>query len=246
MAKNKLAKFAEMADFKNVVQVSFKTSERVDYLLKGNWGSHYFGNGKPIVLELGCGKGEYTVSLAEKYPDKNYIGIDIKGARMFTGAKTAFRQGFENVAFLQTNIDNLPFFFDQHEVCEIWITFPDPQMKKSRRRLTSTFYMSHYSNILRSGGIVHLKTDSRFLFDYTLALVNLNKLEIVSVTDNLYQSEVLNEISGIKTFYEKQWIDRGIEIKYLAFKPKAREKWFEPDEQFEKDSYRSFGRSARQ
>lgn len=241
-----MAKFAEMAGFKNVIQVSIETSERVDYPLKGNWGSQHFGNGKPIVLELGCGKGEYTVSLAEKYPDKNYIGIDIKGARMFTGAKNALQRGLDNVAFLRTNIDNLPFFFDQHEIYEIWITFPDPQMKKSRRRLTSSFFMSRYSDILRNDGIVHLKTDSRFLFDYTLALVNLNRLEIVSVTDNLYQSEVLNEMLGIKTFYEKQWIDRGIDIKYLAFKPATREKWLEPDDRFEKDSYRSFGRSARE
>jgi tRNA (guanine-N7-)-methyltransferase len=246
VGKNKLAKFAEMAGFKNVVQVSFESSERVDYPLKGNWGSQHFGNGKPIVLELGCGKGEYTVSLAEKYPDKNYIGIDIKGARMFTGAKTALNRGLDNVAFLRTNIDNLPFFFDQHEIYEIWITFPDPQMKKSRRRLTSTFFMSRYSHVLRTNGIVHLKTDSRFMFDYTLAMVNLNRLEIVSGTDNLYHSEVLNEMLGIKTFYEKQWIDRGIDIKYLAFKPEAREKWLEPDERFEKDSYRSFGRSARE
>ena len=246
MGKNKLAKFAEMAGFKNVIQVSFETSERVDYQLKGKWGIKHFGNGKPIVLELGCGKGEYSVTLAEKYPEKNYIGIDIKGARIFTGAKIALQRGLDNVAFLRTNIDNLPFFFGQEEIDEIWITFPDPQMKKSRRRLTSTFFISRYSNMLRDGGIVHLKTDSRFMFDYTLAMVNLNNLEIVSVTDNLYQSPFLNELLSIQTFYEKQWSDRGIDIKYLAFKVEKRKKWLEPEERFEKDSYRSFGRSARQ
>jgi tRNA (guanine-N7-)-methyltransferase len=246
VGKNKLAKFAEMAEFKNVIQVSAMTAERNDHPLKGNWSELYFGNGKPIVLELGCGKGEYTIALAEKYPEKNYIGIDIKGARMYTGAKAALKQGLGNVAFLRADIDQLEFFFGHEEVDEIWLTFPDPQMKKARHRLTSTYYMSRYSYILKKEGLVHLKTDSRFLFDYTRALVNLNRLKVVSMTDNLYQSDILNELLNVKTFYEKQWIDRGIDIKYLAFIPVEREGWREPEERFEKDSYRSFGRSARE
>jgi tRNA (guanine-N7-)-methyltransferase len=246
VGKNKLAKFAEMAEFKNVIQVSAKTAERKDHPLKGNWSELYFGNGKPIVLELGCGKGEYTIALAEKYPEKNYIGIDIKGARMFTGAKAALKNSLNNVAFLRADIDQLEFFFGHEEVDEIWLTFPDPQMKKARRRLTSTYYMSRYSYILRRESLVHLKTDSRFLFDYTRALVNLNRLKVVSISDNLHQSDILNERLSVKTFYEKQWIDRGIDIKYLAFIPVEREGWLEPEERFEKDSYRSFGRSARE
>ncbi len=241
-----MAKFAEMAEFKNVIQVSGKSAERKDHPLKGKWSESYFGNGKPIVLELGCGKGEYTIALAEKYPEKNYIGIDIKGARMFTGAKAALQRGLDNVAFLRTDIDQLEYFFGHMEVDEIWLTFPDPQMKKVRRRLTSTYYMIRYSYLLKNDSVVHLKTDSRFLFDYTRALVSLNRLKVVAVTDNLYQSDILNELLRVKTFYEKQWIDRGIDIKYLAFLPGNREGWLEPEERFEKDSYRSFGRSARE
>lgn len=246
MGKNKLAKFAEMAGFKNVIQEPFKNTERKDHELKGRWGEAFFGNENPIVLELGCGKGEYTVKLAEKYAGNNFIGIDIKGARMFTGAKTALQSGLCNVAFLRTNIDNLSFFFDEDEVNGIWLTFPDPQMKKARRRLTSSFYLETYSRILRQGGLIHLKTDSKYLFDYTLALIKLNHLPIVTCTDNLYSSPILNEDLSIQTFYEKQWIDRGINIKYIAFMPGKKDKWIEPQIRIEKDSYRSFGRSARQ
>lgn len=235
-----------MAGFKNVIQASSKDLERKDRELKGEWSQSYFGNQNPIVLELGCGKGEYTVALAERYPENNYIGIDIKGARMHTGAKIALQRNLANVAFLRTNIDNLQFFFSENEVSEIWLTFPDPQMKKARRRLTSTYYISFYSQILEQGGQVHLKTDSGFMFDYTLALVKLNQLPIVNITDNLYNSPVLNERLGIRTFYEKQWIERGIDIKYLAFIPGKKHEWVEPIIRIEKDTYRSFGRSARE
>lgn len=235
-----------MATFKNVIQVTYDTAAASDHELKGAWSSKYFGNENPVILELGCGKGEYTVELAEKYPGCNYIGVDIKGARMHKGAKTALAKGLDNVAFLRTNIDNITSFFAEGEVTEIWLTFPDPQMKKARRRLTSTYYMPFYTGILKQGGIIHLKSDSGFMFDYTLAMVNQNGLEVVSVTDNLYRSEILSDLLAIRTFYEKQWIDRGIAIKYLAFIPEFREQWIEPEGQFEKDSYRSFGRSARE
>ena len=235
-----------MATFKNVIQVAYDTAAVSDHELKGAWSSRYFNNSNPVILELGCGKGEYTVELAEKYPGFNYIGVDIKGARMHKGAKTALAKGLDNVAFLRTNIDNITSFFAKGEVAGIWLTFPDPQMKKARRRLTSTYYMPLYAGILKEGGIIHLKTDSGFMFDYTLAMVNQNGLKVVSVTDNLYQSDILNDLLSIKTFYEKQWLDRGIDIKYLAFRPVCKEKWQEPEEQFEKDSYRSFGRSARE
>ncbi|MFZ5430789.1 MAG: tRNA (guanosine(46)-N7)-methyltransferase TrmB [Bacteroidota bacterium] len=246
MGKNKLKKFAEMAEFKNVIQVSYEIAGQNDHELKGAWNQNFFRNGNPVILELGCGKGEYTVELAGRYPENNYVGIDIKGARMYKGAKTALERKLENVGFLRTNIDNISSFFGRGEVDEIWLTFPDPQMKKARRRLTSTWYMRFYSDIVRPGGILHLKTDSKFMFDYTLAMVKLNRLEIVSVTENLYQSPLLNELLSIKTFYEKQWIDRGIDIKYLAFRLEKRTEWLEPEDRFEKDSYRSFGRSARE
>lgn len=246
MGKNKQAKYAEIANFKNVIQVPYHEGGETDHELKGKWNEKCFGKSHPITLELGCGKGEYSVALAQRYPENNFVGIDIKGARMFTGAKAAMHEALDNVAFLRTNIDNVGSFFDKNEVNEIWLTFPDPQMKRSRRRLTSAFYMTRYSGIVREGGIVHLKTDSKFMYDYTRALVKLNGLEIVSETDDLYQSDILNEWLSIRTFYETQWIDRGFTIKYLAFRLESREEWLEPDIDIEKDSYRSFGRIARE
>jgi tRNA (guanine-N7-)-methyltransferase len=246
VGKNKLAKYAELATFKNVVEVSYQATVEADYELKGNWSRKFFGNSHPLILELGCGKGEYTVELAERYPENNYIGIDIKGARMHLGARTALDKGLDNVAFLRIDIDTIHRLFGRGEVTELWLTFPDPQMKKAKKRLTSTYYLARYAEILRPEGTIHLKTDSGFMFDYTLSMVKLNGLEIVSVTDNLYQSDILNELLRIKTFYEKQWIGRGIDIKYLAFRPEKRNVWSEPADRFEKDSYRSFGRDARE
>lgn len=245
MGKNKLAKFAAMANFENVIQVSPDQLYNRDHDLKGFWGEKYFRNNHPLILELGCGKGEYTVALAEKYPGNNYIGIDIKGARMYTGARLALQKPLRNVAFLRTHIENTVSFFSRDEVDEIWLTFPDPQMKKLQKRLTSGLMLQKYSTFLKPGGIIHLKTDSQFLYSYTLALVKLNQLSIVNHTDDLYASGRPDDILGIQTFYEKQWLERGIKIKYLSFIAEARNLWLEPDEEFEKDSYRSFGRSAR-
>ena len=244
MGKNKLAKFSEMERFENVIQVPFRNLQHENFYLKGKWASDFFKNENPIILELGCGKGEYTVELAEKNNECNYIGVDIKGARMHVGAKMALAKGLKNVAFLRTNIEIIDRFFGEEEVAEIWLTFPDPQMKKTRKRLTSTFFLNLYKQFLKTDGIVHLKTDSNFQFTYTSALVHLNEFEILAETYNLYESEILNETLQIKTFYEKQWLSRGITIKYIAFKLNKNE-FAEPEIDIEKDGYRSFGRSAK-
>jgi tRNA (guanine-N7-)-methyltransferase len=245
VGKNKLAKFEEMKAFEHVVQAPFNKIKHNDFHLKGKWARDFFRNENPVVLELGCGKGEYTVELAEKFPGKNFIGVDIKGARLWKGAKIALQKKLKNVAFLRTNIEIVTQFFGENEVEEIWLTFPDPQMKKTRKRLTSTTFLNKYKSFLEKEGIIHLKTDSNFQYNYTSALVHKNDFEILAETDNLYESDILNETLQIKTFYEKQWLSRGITIKYLAFKLKNVE-FEEPDVEIEKDEYRSFGRSARE
>ena len=244
MSKNKLAKFAEMEHFKNVIQAPLRQLNNEDFYLKGCWADKVFGNSNPVILELGCGKGEYTVQLAEKYPEMNFIGVDIKGARMFTGAKQAIAKNLKNAAFLRTNIEAIDRFFASGEVAEIWLTFPDPQMKKTSRRLTSSYFLERYRRILQPDGIIHLKTDSNFQYSYTRELVHFNQFEVVAETWNLYESEYLNDLLQIKTFYEKQWLDRGIKIKYIAFRLNNDE-IKEPEVEIERDEYRSFGRSAR-
>ena len=243
MGKNKLQKFAEMETFTNVFQCPAKELEN-DFKLKGKW-HEYFGNSNPIVLELGCGKGEYTVELAHLFPEKNFIGIDIKGARMWTGAKKSFLNGDKNVAFLRTNIEMITSFFAENEVSEIWITFPDPQMKKATKRLTSTWFMQRYQQIMKPNGLIHLKTDSPFLYTYTSLMVQHNQYPVVFETNDLYHSNWVNEILSIKTYYEKQWLERGLTIKYIQFELAPRTEWEEPTEDIEEDSYRSFNRSRR-
>lgn len=245
MSKNKLAKFEEMKAFEHVVQAPYHSLKNNDFHLKGKWRTEFFENENPIVLELGCGKGEYSVKLAEKYPDKNFLGVDIKGARLWKGAKIALSKGLKNVGFLRTNIEIIGQFFGPEEVDEIWLTFPDPQMKKTRKRLTSTFFLKKYQAFLKKDGIIHLKTDSNFQFSYTSALVHLNDFEKLAETNNLYESDILHDTLRIQTFYEKQWLSRGIHIKYLAFRLNETE-FREPENEFEKDEYRSFGRSARE
>jgi tRNA (guanine-N7-)-methyltransferase len=245
VGKNKLTKFEEMKGFEHVVQAPFNAIKNTDFHLKGKWREQFFGNDNPIILELGCGKGEYSVELAVMHPDKNFLGVDIKGARLWKGAKTALEKNLKNVGFLRTNIEIISQFFGPEEVNEIWLTFPDPQMKKTRKRLTSTFFLKKYKQFLKKNGFIHLKTDSNFQYSYTCTLAHLNEFEIVAKTDNLYESDIINETLRIKTFYEKQWLSRGIPIKYLAFRLNDKD-WQEPEMEFEKDEYRSFGRSARE
>ncbi|MBR5828336.1 MAG: tRNA (guanosine(46)-N7)-methyltransferase TrmB [Paludibacteraceae bacterium] len=247
MSKNKLKKFAEMETFSNVFQCGIKDLENSDVRnMAGNWRKKYFNNNNPIVLELGCGRGEYTVGLAQKNPDKNYIGIDIKGARMWAGAKQAELAKMNNVAFLRTNIEMIHHFFSEGEVDEIWITFPDPQMKKATKRLTSTYFMERYRQILKPNGIVHLKTDSPFLYTYTEAMVLENNYHIVVNTKNLYELDLTAKIEDarcLQTHYEKQWLDRGLSIKYIVWELPEKLSLIEPDIDIEKDNYRSYGRN---
>lgn len=246
MGKNKLSKFADLATYEHVIQVPFEQLQSEEFKYKGKWSKDFFGNDNPIVLELGCGKGEYTVKLAQHFPELNFIGIDIKGARMWKGATQAKNMEQKNVGFLRTNIENIHLFFGRNEVSEIWLTFPDPQMKKTRKRLTATNFIENYRRIMVPGGIVHLKSDSNFMYEYTSAMVDINGFEILRRTDDLYHSELLDEVLSIQTFYEKQWLDRGLSIKYLAFRLSHQNELREPEVEIEKDPYRSFGRSARE
>ena len=258
MSKGKLQKFAEMETFKNVFQYPYGVISEVPFEMKGHWREQYFHNDNPIVLELGCGKGEYTVGLARVYPNINFIGVDIKGARIYTGAKQALEEELENVAFLRTSIEIIDRFFSEDEVQEIWLTFSDPQMKNVHKRLTSTFFMNRYRHFLINGGIVHLKTDSNFLFTYTTYMVNVNKLPVLFRTEDLYGNELgggsvadvkmdekTREILSIHTYYENQWIERGLNIKYIKFQLPRVGELTEPDIEIELDDYRSFKRTKR-
>jgi len=246
VGKNKLKKFAEMATYEHVVQSTFKELQAAEFKYKGQWSRDFFGNDHPIILELGCGKGEYTVKLAHHYPQFNFIGVDIKGSRMWNGATKAQQMGLKNVGFLRTNIENIQLFFAQGEVAQIWLTFPDPQMKKARKRLTATNFIENYRRIIVPNGIIHLKSDSNFMYQYTEAMVAENRFEVIARTEDLYHSELLDEVLSIQTFYEKQWLDRGLSIKYLSFRVSHQEPLIEPEVEIEKDPYRSFGRSAKE
>lgn len=246
MGKNKLAKFAQMEGYPHVFQYPWARISQETFPHKGRWREDFFGNDNPIVLELGCGKGEYAVGLASRFADKNFIGVDIKGARMWTGAKDSLERGLKNVAFLRTEIELLEHFFAPGEVDELWITFPDPQMKKVSKRLTGTTFIARYLRLLRPGGVIHLKSDSPFLYTYTKAMVELNGFEVLTDTSDLYAGEVVSDILDIKTYYEQQWLARGLTIKYLQFVPALPEGGLqEPDIDIEYDDYRSFGRNAR-
>lgn len=234
-----------MATYNHVFQYPFAVLKEKGFDMRGKWNEQFFHNNNPIVLELGCGKGEYAVGLARRYPDKNFIGVDIKGARMWSGASEAKEDGINNVAFLRTHIELITHFFAPGEVSEIWITFPDPQMKKTRKRLTSTRMIELYREILKGNGIIHLKSDSPFLYTYTRAMVQENQFPILVDTDDLYNSGIDDDILGIKTFYEQQWLERGKSIKYIKFVCEPREQLIEPDIEIELDDYRSFNRSKR-
>ena len=249
MSKGKLQKFAEMETFKNVFQYPYSVISEVPFTMKGHWREQYFHNDNPIVLELGCGKGEYTVGLARMYTNINFIGVDIKGARIYTGAKQALEENLPNVAFLRTSIEIIDRFFGQDEVQEIWLTFSDPQMKNVHKRLTSTFFMNRYRHFLINNGIIHLKTDSNFLFTYTTYMVEKNNLPVLLRTEDLYHTDGLDdrtrEILGIHTYYENQWIERGLSIKYMKFELPHAGELVEPDIEIELDDYRSYKRTKR-
>ena len=209
-----------METFSNVIQPDTWESRLNDHFLKGKWNSEIFGNINPVVIELGCGKGEYTVELAQKYPEKNFIGVDIKGARMWRGAKTAFENQILNVRFLRTRIEFINSFFDKDEVAEIWLTFPDPHPRRrsTTKRLSGPAFLNHYRLFLKNNGIIHLKTDDHGLYLFTLSVVKQNGLEILTATDDLYASGLHDDILSIKTHYEKIFIAEGKKINYLSFR----------------------------
>lgn len=222
MAKRKLKKFAEVNSFDNCFFLSYETSKSEGLSLKGKWHNNYFKNNNPIVLELGCGKGEYTVGLAERYPYKNFVGVDIKGNRIWTGAKAANENKMNNVAFIRARIDYIDSCFAADEVDEIWITFPDPQPQKTRirNRLTNMMFINRYKKILKKGGSIHLKTDNEPFYNFTREIVTENKMELVGATNNLYANTTQwdEEITSIKTYYEKKFSEMGFQICYLRFK----------------------------
>lgn len=245
MGKGKLAKFADLANYPHVFEYPYSVVDNVPFELKGKWGESFFKNDHPVVLELGCGRGEYTVGLGRLFPEKNFIGVDIKGARMWTGATESLREGLNNVAFLRTNIEIIDRFFGENEVSEIWLTFSDPQMKKPTKRLSSSFFLERYRRFLKDGGLVHLKTDSNFLYTYTRLLIEENQLPVLVQTDDLYHSGQADEILSIQTYYEQQWLDRGMNIKYIKFALPKEGTLREPDVEIEMDDYRSYNRSKR-
>lgn len=213
MGKDKLKRFAEIATFDNVVELEAGKP------FKGNWAKEFFKSDNPVVLELACGKGEYTVNLAKMFPDKNFIGIDYKGNRIWRGAKTAVEEGIKNVGFLRIQIENITDYFGDHEVDEIWITFPDPQPQISRekKRLTAPRFLDKYKLILKEGGYINLKTDNDGLHEYTAGVIDAGGLKLHVRTEDVYNSEHLNEVLSIKTYYEKKYLQSAKNINYLKF-----------------------------
>ena len=219
MGKNKLARWTELGSYDNVIQPEIGEVAGKDHPIKGRWNQELFKNKNPIVLELGCGKGEYTVGLANSFPDNNYIGIDIKGARMWRGAKTAYEQNLPNVAFLRTRIEFINSFFSADEIDEIWITFPDPHPggRNSNKRLTSPWFLNSYRHFLKDKGLIHLKTDNKEFYEFTIKVLSYNNLETILSTNDLY-SEKNENILSIRTHYEKIFLDAGLKINYLTFR----------------------------
>ena len=217
-AKDKLRKFRENETFGCLYQPTTEEVLWKDYRLKGHWGGQVFGNDNPIVVELGCGKGEYTIALSKMFENVNFIGVDIKGARLWKGAKYAHAEKLSNVAFIRTRIEFIESLFAENEISQIWITCPDPQIKRAKKRLTGTLFLKRYFNFLKSDGIVNLKTDSRFLHEYTLALVKQNNLPLIEANTDIYGSGRADEILSIKTFYEAHYLKRGFPITYMAFR----------------------------
>ncbi len=231
MGHGKLKKFAENETFRCLVQPDASATlakepgskglKLNDHALKGRWGADFFHNGNPIVLELGCGKGDYTIALALRHPEVNYIGVDIKGARLWRGAKTATEENIPNVAFLRTRIEFIDAFFGPGEVSEIWLTFSDPQLHGSENsRLSSPLFLERYRHFMAPGGIIHLKTDSRYLYEYTLAVCKVNDMQIVACNTDIYHGgscALPVEVTEVQTFYEKMFLEKGLPITYIAF-----------------------------
>jgi tRNA (guanine-N7-)-methyltransferase len=217
MGKDKLKRFAENLTFNNLFQVPYTDLIDNDFFLKGKWREEYFKNNNPIILELGCGKGDYTVGLAKKYEKKNFIGVDIKGARLWRGCKTAIEENMDNVAFLRCHVQMIESYFAPKEIDEIWITFPDPQPKNENKRLTCERFLDKYKNVLNDKGIVHLKTDNYDLYQYTVDLLKEKHIEILFSTDDLYHSFFTEEVIEIQTFYENMYLKQGKKINYIKF-----------------------------
>ncbi|HBC29225.1 MAG TPA: tRNA (guanosine(46)-N7)-methyltransferase TrmB [Prevotellaceae bacterium] len=248
MGKGKLAKFADMAANPLVVECPYATLHADGFDLRGRWNRDFFRNERPLVLELGCGRGEYTMGLARMFPDGNYIGVDIKGARMWTGAQEARREGMDNVGFLRANIEFIDRFFAPGEVSEVWLTFSDPQMKKVSKRLTGTAFMQRYRAFMQDGGLMHLKTDSNFLYTYTREMLSANGIKPLAETRNLYAEPsegMLALAQSIQTYYESMWRARGIDIKYLCFSLPLQGALTEPEVDIPLDEYRSYSRQKR-
>lgn len=234
MSKNKLQKFSDLETFERVFQPDFEEVFRKDYHLKGKWAEKIFGNNNPVVLELGCGKGEYTIGLSRLHPERNYIGVDIKGARIWKGARTAIESNLHNVAFVRTRIEFIESFFGPDEVDEIWVTFPDPQLKKRRnkKRLTGPRFLNHYRKFLKDRGMVHLKTDNDIMYAYTRSIADFNGLEVIEATGDLYHSKPADEVLSIRTYYEKQYLSEGSNINYISFRlPSGKEIKALPDDE---------------
>lgn len=222
-SKNKLKRFNENLTFPNVIQPTRQEVASDNFSLKGKWNTDFFKNDNPVIVELGCGKGEYTVALAQKYPDKNFIGIDIKGARFWRGAKTAIEENLKNVAFVRTQIELVEHIFAKQEIDEIWITFPDPQIKykRTKHRLTNSEFLQRYKKILKPEGVVNLKTDSEFMHGYTLGLLHGEGHPVLYANHNVYVNEGAPEVvTSIQTFYEMQYLEQNKAITYIQFKIK--------------------------
>jgi tRNA (guanine-N7-)-methyltransferase len=216
VAKKKLIHFGENLTFPHLFQPKYHDLIP-EFRMRGQWHQQFFQNNQPLIVEFGCGKGEYTVGLAEAYPDKNFIGIDLKGARLWRGCKTVAEQQMKNVGFIRTLVDHVERVFSPGEVSGIWITFPDPQPKKERRRLTAPVFLEKYRNILTPDGIIHLKTDDQDFFQYTLDVIIERGHRLLWSSNDLYNSGSTDDVTRIRTFYERMWLDMGKKICYLRF-----------------------------